>query len=67
MVELHLVQTLRFSTLDNLLPSLVIDSSDSPYDYAIMTPDYKWHYYASTDTEGSRRWKKVNVVGEDVK
>jgi len=62
----HLIITLVFNTLDDLLPAKTIRSGRDPYDYAIMTPDYKWHYYAQYETEWGTRWKGVTLTGEDL-
>ncbi len=59
-----MVITVTVPTLDDLFPHRAIVSSTEPFDYAIMTPDYKWHYYAEYDTEHGRRFRPVTVTGE---
>ena len=66
MGDLHLVITTRYATNDNLLPCAEIRSEDVPFDYAIMTPDYQWHYYAPINTEYGKRFKAVTMTGEDL-
>lgn len=63
----HFMTTVRFETLDDLLPTMEIHSgSDAPYDYAVMTPDYKWHYYRAYEASSGTRYRPVTVTGEPV-
>ena len=66
MNKLHLVQYIRFSSDRDLLPTHIIESGDSPFDYAIMTPDYKWHYYAQYEKDDRQFWKPVTITGGDI-
>jgi hypothetical protein len=58
----HLVVYIRFEVNHSLLPSLEIISSDDPYDYAIMSPDYTWKYYAKDPR--TNQFRAVTMLGE---
>jgi hypothetical protein len=60
----HFVVYVRFEVNHDLFPTLEILSSDDPYDYAIMSPDYKWHYYVR-DKKG--RFQHVTMTGKEIK
>ena len=64
--ELHFLTTVTFATLDDLVPHVNVSSSRYPYDYAVMTPDYTWHYYQAYETEWGIRHKSVNITGEEL-
>jgi len=61
---LHFITTVKFNTLDDLLPETLITSGRELYDYVIMTPDYKWHYYQAYESAWGTRWKSVSVMGD---
>lgn len=67
MKKLHLVQYVRFASDRDLLPIHTIESEDSPFDYAIMTPDYQWHYYAQYEKDDKQFWKSITITGEDIR
>jgi len=67
MAKQRLVITEWYNTNKDLLPVHDISSQDVPYDYAIMTPDYQWHYYASYETDHGKVWRAVTITGEVIK
>ena len=64
LVVLGIVQqymtSVKFDVVESLVPEMRIDSTEDPYEYAIMTPDYVWHYFKLAEDV----YIPVTVTGE---